>query len=230
MGRDKAMLPLRGRTLLGRAVDTLRGVPCLRNDKGGVVVTVVGARRELEGADRAIVDRYPGCGPLGGMEAALRDLGENGNAEWAFFLPVDMPFLPSGLIEALLCEWTRATGQGAKVCYPEVDGRAQPLVSLMHKSLYSFVDEALTGGQFKVTPVLQSSCRVMASGVAGGIGYGHPALYTTPASLRGPEPAIGGWLPNRKQERLKRLWFSNLNCEEEFREAETFASLPGSSL
>ena len=230
MGRDKAMLKLRGRTLLGRVVDTLRAVPSLRDDAGKVVVTVVGERTELEGADRAIADRFPGCGPLGGMEAALRDLPGDGDVDWAFFVPVDMPFLPAELIDALLREWTGAAFRGAKVCYPEVDGKAQPLVSVIHKSLHVAVGEALTSRQFKVTPVLQSSSGVMAYTNAGSIGYGHSALHITSASLEGSAPAVAGWTATKEQERLKRLWFSNLNCEEDFRDAETSASLSGSSL
>jgi molybdopterin-guanine dinucleotide biosynthesis protein A len=229
MGRDKAMLPLGGRTLLGRAVDTLRSVPALKDGTGGVSVTIVGERAELEGGDRAIVDRYPGCGPLGGMESALRDLSDNGDCEWAFFLPVDMPFLPAGLIDAVLHEWLQAGDKGARVCYVVVDGRAQPLVSMIHRSLHPFLVEALTAGQFKVTPVLQSAADVLASLHTDGIGCSHLVLHATPVILDGTGPAVVGWTATEEQEQWKRLWFSNLNNEEEFREAETFASSLGPS-
>jgi molybdopterin-guanine dinucleotide biosynthesis protein A len=229
MGRDKAMLRLAGRTLLGRAVATLRAVPSLKDTEGRVVATILGERAALEGADRAIADRYPGCGPLGGIEAALRDLNEGGEAEWAFFLPVDMPFLPPGLIDAFLREWCGAAERGARVCYAVVEGVPQPLVSMMHKAVLPFTIEALTAGQFKVTPVLQSAGEVLASCSTSGIGYSHSALHTTPVSLIGFSPAVSGWSTPPVEEKLKRLWFSNVNNEEELRDAETFASSPGSS-
>jgi molybdopterin-guanine dinucleotide biosynthesis protein A len=233
MGRDKAMLRLAGRTLLGRAVDTLRAVPSLRDSTGRVVVTVVGERAQLEGADRAIPDRYPGCGPVGGMEAALRDLEDNiedeGGTEWAFFLPVDMPFLPAPLIEALLGEWNKATLRGAKVCCVEVDGRPQPLVSMVSGTALPVLREALTAGLLKVTPVLQYAAGVMASYSRGGIGYSRSALHVTSIDLDGSGPDVAGWRIPAKQERLKHHWFSNLNDEKEFRLAETFVSSLGSS-
>jgi len=230
MGQDKAMLRLGGRTLLGRAVDTLRAVPSLKDGEGRVVVTIVGDRVELEGSDRAVADRYPGCGPLGGIEAALRDLYESAEAQWAFFMPVDMPFLPAGLIDALLREWSDATRRGARVCYVVVDGRPQPLVGMVHRAALPYVVEAITAGQFKVTPVLQSAAEALASYSVGGIGYSHSAVHTTPVSLNGSSAAVAGWNAPEEQERLKRLWFSNLNNADEFRDAmETFGTSQGSS-
>lgn len=223
MGRDKAMLRLGGRTLLGRAVDTLRAVSSLGAHGASVSVTVVGSRTELEGADRAIADGHSGCGPLGGMEAALRDLTERGDAEWAFFLPVDMPFLPPGLVDALLQEWFDAAQNGARACYVVMDGRPQPLVSLIHKSLHLFMLQALTSGQLKVTPVLQSATEVLASPDAEGIRFRQSVLHTTHVFLDGSVPVLAGWNATEEQEQLQRLWFSNLNNEEDFKEAETFA-------
>lgn len=229
MGRDKAMLPLGGRTLLGRAVDTLRSVPSLKDRAGRVIVTVVGERAVLEGADRVIADRYPGCGPLGGMEAALRDLKNSGELEWAFFLPVDMPFLPAGLIDALLREWRAAARRGVNACSVVVDGRDQPLVSMMNSALHPFLVEAITAEQFKVTSVLQSAAEVLASCSIDGIGSSNSGFHTTLVTLNGIVPDVAGWKVPGEQESLKRLWFSNLNNEEEFREAETCASSLGSS-
>lgn len=236
MGRDKAMLTLAGRTLLRRAVETLRAVPLLRNDAGKVTVTIVGERAELEGADRVIVDRYPGCGPMGGMEAALRDLKENGDDrldsggfEWAFFLPVDMPFLPAGLIDAVLKGWMEAGRRGAKACYFVVDGRAQPLVSMIHRSLHLSLTEAITAEQFKVTPVLQSAPNALASIDQDSLAYPHLVLQTTSGPLNERGIAFVDWTSTEEQEQSRHLWFSNLNNEEEFREAETFASSLGSN-
>jgi molybdopterin-guanine dinucleotide biosynthesis protein A len=227
MGRDKAMLPLDGRTLLGRAVDTLRRVPPLLDPTGGVTVTVVGERTELEGADRAVPDRHPGCGPLGGMEAALADLRNSGVGDWAFFLPVDMPFLPAGLISAILVEWTAAAGKGARACYLVIDGRPQPLVSMLHDTLYPFIAQALTDGQFKVTPVLQSGAAILASQYAGGISSPAFAVHETWVMGGVPVSDSAAWAPSEAEIRFRHLWFSNLNTKEDFLEAETFAAPSG---
>src|SRR5271168_1377463 len=114
MGRDKAMLSLAGKTLLDRAVRTARSV--------AREVVLLGDRQDLQGADRAIADLHPGCGPVGGMETALRDLASRPNdpqkAERACFLPVDMPFLPAGLYAALMRNWL---AESTHVAYPIVD-------------------------------------------------------------------------------------------------------------
>jgi molybdenum cofactor guanylyltransferase len=159
MGRDKAMLELEGKTLLARAVETLRLVKGLQSPDGHIEVTICGEREALEGADRAIVDRYPSCGPLGGIEAALNDLTTREHADWAFFIPVDMPLLSATLIEQLLAVWTcevLASGQ-VSACLAEADSRPQPLVSLVHRSVLVLVREALDAGRYKVVPVLQSA-------------------------------------------------------------------------
>ncbi len=169
MGRDKAMLELAGQTLLARAVETLRGVGELKDADGRVLVTVVGERKQLEGADRCIADHYPGCGPLGGIEAALADLSNPADAaegaaeaDWAFFVPVDMPLLSATLLDRLLAGWSKqvraANAEGREVgsCYAEVDGVPQPLVSLVHRDLHGPVLEALKTGRYKVVPLLKS--------------------------------------------------------------------------
>jgi molybdopterin-guanine dinucleotide biosynthesis protein A len=159
MGRDKAMLELEGKTLLARAVETLRSVKELQLPDGSVEVTICGEREELEGADRAIVDRYPSCGPLGGIEAALNDLATRENTDWAFFIPVDMPLLSGALIGQLLTLWIRESLklEGVRACLVKIHGTPQPLVSLVHRSVLRPVREALDLGRYKVVPVLQSS-------------------------------------------------------------------------
>ena len=226
MGADKAAMCLGGHSLLSLAVDRLRAVPALNESGFGVTVTVVGSRTELHGADRAIADKFPGCGPMGGMEAALADLECGGDADWALFLPVDMPFLSSKAIEGLVAEWIAATENGAWVCYVVADGRPQPLVSMIHRALRPFMEEALTAAQFKVTPVLQSAAQLLASGNSGRIVSG---LHSTQAGRDLFSSNGADWSATGEAEELKCRWFSNLNTEEEFRDAETFIAGMGSA-
>jgi molybdopterin-guanine dinucleotide biosynthesis protein A len=203
MGRDKAALELAGKTLLARAVETL-GVVC--ND-----VTVVG---DCEIAEvRRIRDLHAGCGPLGGIEAGLRDVSDLGRGDWAVFLPVDMPFVPAGLLKVLLGKWREESG--ARVCYVSVDGRPQPLVSMLHREILPTVQEALERADFKVVRVLGVATeRLTAKGT------GSQVLQRI-VDVGNFERL--GWEPTAAQWEARHLWFANLNTPEEFRDAERFA-------
>jgi molybdopterin-guanine dinucleotide biosynthesis protein A len=77
--------------------------------------------RYLRHGLRAIHDRVPGIGPLGGLDA----LADACRSPWLLTLPVDLLALPEDLLERL----QQATGKGA--CAEDSDG-PQPLVALWH--------------------------------------------------------------------------------------------------
>jgi molybdopterin-guanine dinucleotide biosynthesis protein A len=95
MGRDKARLRLGGRSLLGhvRAAAEATGWP----------VRII--RRD-------VVER---CGPLGGIFTALA----TSRAEAELFLPCDMPFISSTLLEELAGRLRR----GQRAVFTTADGR-----------------------------------------------------------------------------------------------------------
>jgi molybdopterin-guanine dinucleotide biosynthesis protein A len=220
MGRDKAMLPLAGRTLLARAVATLRTV--------ATEVVLLGDRvdrPDLQGADRAIPDLHPGCGPVGGMETALRDLAHHPTAEWACFLPVDMPFLPAGLYAALMRHWL---AEGRPVAYPTADEGPQPLISLLHRSVLPYLTAAVEIRRLRVTSVLEGAAKELGSSFGDGLHSGHIQLNTDlflspPPHPRGESAGLElSWRPSPQQLAARHLWFSNLNTPEEFAEGEAF--------
>jgi molybdopterin-guanine dinucleotide biosynthesis protein A len=94
MGSDKAVVELDGRMLIERAIAIL--------ETAGIPVRIAGAHDEsrphLESFAPVIPDSERGLGPLAGVCAALRSTP----AEYAVFLPVDVPFMPSSLVEYLL--------------------------------------------------------------------------------------------------------------------------------
>lgn len=199
MGVDKAELELGGRTLLEIAVGKLRGI-C-----GEVVV--IGPRRDLPPGVRRIDDLHGGCGPIGGMEAALRDLG---SAAAAVFLPVDMPLLPAGLFSGLVEAWLSSAAAAA---FALVDGRAQPLVSLLRAAALPEIERTLERGERKVRPVLERA----GAGGPGGI------TVPTPISTLERRSVWPGWLPSDDEWSVRELWFANLNTPEEFARAELMA-------
>lgn len=82
MGRDKALLPFRGRPMVEIAVAKLRTI-CAQ-------VSIVGDRQDLETVAPVVFGERAGLGPGAGMEAGLRACQQ----PWAMFMPVDVPLVP----------------------------------------------------------------------------------------------------------------------------------------
>jgi len=99
-GVDKAMLRWPdGTTLLERLVTTLR--PEVRE-----VVLLGRANQRYPGVDcRLLEDTRPGCGPLGGLDAALAA----GIAPWCFLVACDMPRVGAELLHYLADRRNRDT-------------------------------------------------------------------------------------------------------------------------
>ncbi len=199
MGSDKAEMRLRGGglTLLEIAVGKLRRI-CEE-------VVVVGQRKFVHAGVRVIPDLRTGCGPMGGMEAALSDAGGGR----AMFLPVDMPFVPADLLEGVAGEWIR---RDARVCLVVVDGRVQPLVSLVGSEVLTAVRGALERGEYKVRPVLERAAGELKGEVC-----------RTEISTLEKDSVWPGWRPDHREWAARELWFANLNTPEEFASAKSFA-------
>jgi molybdenum cofactor guanylyltransferase len=129
MGRDKAALQLDGRTLLERALDTVREV---------CGTAVVLGSRELYGQHGAEVveDIYPGCGPLSGIHAALTHTRTGFN----LIIAVDTPFLSADFLRFMV---ERAVESRATVTTPEIAGYRQPLCSVYSREFLPIAERAL---------------------------------------------------------------------------------------
>src|ERR1039457_1555123 len=155
MGRDKALIELAGKPLIEHAVTKLRRV-CTE------VHILAGAEGEHAGLAQyapLVHDPHPGCGPVGGFEAALTQ----SNFEWNLFLPVDMPFLPS----ALLDDWVRATLQdesrGARIAIFTADDLPQGALALLHREVLPYIVDAIESRRLKVFPALEEAGRELAA-------------------------------------------------------------------
>lgn len=91
-GRDKGLLVVDGRSILERQLDALRPVCDRIVLVGGLPDTPTPA-----GLVR-IADRHAGCGPLGGLDAAL----EAAAGDDVVLLACDMPYPTAGLLAYLL--------------------------------------------------------------------------------------------------------------------------------
>jgi len=88
MGQDKAGLSLGNKTLLGHAQQLLA-------DSGCYPVLLCGGR------DGALPDRFPGLGPLAGLDSALQQLLAT-DVRGLVLVPVDMPLLDAPMLQALV--------------------------------------------------------------------------------------------------------------------------------
>ncbi len=191
MGRDKALLLLDGVPLIVHALASLRRL--------GLQPVIAGARADLAGHAPFVADLHPGCGPLGGIEAAL---AATSSAEQAvLFLPVDLPLLPVAFLSLLV---QRAEQTGAHATIPMVAGRAQPLCAVYRAALLPGITAALQAGDYKVLRVIQS----LTSSVT-------RDLFQAEAAI-----AAQSTLLDNSQQPLHR-WFHNLNTAQDLAWAET---------
>jgi len=141
MGTDKAFLEFGDQTLVERALAVVRAV-CDR-------VTIVGDPAKFAKYGPVIADVFPGCGPLGGIHAAL----VQSTAELNAMVAVDMPFVSAELLAFL---FAAAGKSGAIVTVPRVGKGLQPLFAVYRRGFALVAEEALRAGKYKIDAVFAS--------------------------------------------------------------------------
>jgi molybdenum cofactor guanylyltransferase len=189
MGQDKALLTLAGRSLLELALDKLRTLPLAAAPR------IAGARAEPLSPAPVVDDLHPGCGPLGGIEAALAASSRPLNV----FLPVDTPLLPAQFLIWML---RRAEITGALATVPRINGWPQPLCAVYHRQLLPPIAAALMAGDYKVMPVVIAA----ASGAASTDVFDVELVASADVEILGFSP-----LPLYR-------WFHNCNTPEDMAE------------
>ena len=136
MGTDKAFVRLDGRSLLERTLEVTRRIT---SD-----VCIVGDAKKFANHAVVVEDVFPGCGPLGGIHAALRV----SRAELNLMLAVDVPFVSSALLRYLIKRAQNSPEAMAVV--PRVDGRWQPLCGVYRGAFADAAERALCAGQYTI--------------------------------------------------------------------------------
>jgi molybdenum cofactor guanylyltransferase len=142
MGADKAFVMLDGRTLLARALQLARSVT---SD-----VRIVGDSTKFSAFAPVVEDRFQGCGPLGGIHAALRASG----AELNLMLAVDVPFISAALLKFLIA---RAWDGVASVTVARIGRGWQPLSAVYRREFADAAENALRQGRYKIDPLFDPS-------------------------------------------------------------------------
>ncbi len=99
-----------------------------------------------------IPDRWPGCGPLGGIASVLAASA----APRQLMLGCDMPLVPPGLLRWL---WNLAGPEGGWVVPALEPGRFEPLCAIYDRALLPAVEAALAAGEFKIDRALAGAPR-----------------------------------------------------------------------
>jgi len=136
MGSDKALVLLNGRTLLARMLEAARSLTSN--------VRIVGDPAKYKTFAPVVEDIFLGCGPLGGIHAALRSATTDLNV----ILAVDTPFVSLELLQFLV---TRARNfPQALVTVAQANGGYQPLCAAYRCEFANAAEQALRAGHYKI--------------------------------------------------------------------------------
>jgi molybdopterin-guanine dinucleotide biosynthesis protein A len=146
MGRDKALLEFDGRPLIQNALERLREL--------GFDRRICGSRPDLQRFAPVVADNVPGCGPLGGIEAALAA----SDSELNLFVPVDTPLLPGVFLRWLMA---RAETSGAVATVPVSAGRPEPLCAVYSHRIAEGLRQSLQAGEHKVMTAIEHAAAAL---------------------------------------------------------------------
>ncbi len=141
MGRDKALLPYHGTTLVEHVARAVR-------DAAGNVALIGDPQRYESLGYPVYPDKLPGCGPLGGLYTALR----LSTSDWNLVVACDMPGI---LAEVLLALLDRAAASD-RVCIVATGpaGQPEPLCAVYHRRCLPAVTRAIQDKRFKMLDLL----------------------------------------------------------------------------
>ena len=139
MGQDKALLDFQGKRLIDYAIDLLSPI-C-----SGLLISVNQPGYEQFGFE-IVADHFKGCGPIGGLHAALRA----SKYDWNLVVSCDTPFLSQKLFDLLL-----QSKDGCQAVIPKHENGVEPLVALYHKNLGGFLEQKILQGDFKLQKLIR---------------------------------------------------------------------------
>jgi molybdopterin-guanine dinucleotide biosynthesis protein A len=142
MGADKAFVTLDGRTLLARVLELARSVT--------PEVRIVGDPAKFAPFAPVVEDVFRGCGPLGGIHAAL----QASQTDLNLILAVDVPFVSPALLQYLL---KRARNSAAAVTVARANGGWQPLCAVYRPQFAGAAEPSLRQGRYKIDKLFEAT-------------------------------------------------------------------------
>jgi molybdopterin-guanine dinucleotide biosynthesis protein A len=137
MGRDKALLPYRGTTLVQHLAQLVQ-------EAAGTVALIGEPVRYSSLGYPVYPDKFPGCGPLGGIYTALSISA----ADWNLIVACDMPGISADVLRTLLGS---AAGPGQScVIATGPTGAPEPLCAVYHRCCLPVLRRAIKEKRFKM--------------------------------------------------------------------------------
>ena len=183
-GIDKGSLVVDGQPILDRQIAMLQSIDDIRE------IMLVGAAAAHRSA-RTIADRVPGCGPLGGIHAALTTTVQRpgtGSPARVFVLACDMPYVPSALVTYLL-----DLAQNADAVIPMTEAGYHPLCAVYSLACLDPVAHRLAERRLQVVGILEDvKARVVTAEELNRFGDPHRLLsnVNTPVDYRALQASL----------------------------------------
>ena len=133
--KDKAFLELAGRSLVRRAMDLAATVT--------TEIQIVGEPEKFLTIGPTVPDIFSGCGPLGGIHAAL----SQSNHDLNLVLAVDLPLVQPSFLAYLVAQ---ASQTSALATVPRAAGGWQPLCAVYRRQFAELAERALKQKKNKI--------------------------------------------------------------------------------
>jgi molybdopterin-guanine dinucleotide biosynthesis protein A len=179
MGRDKALLPIEGSTLVECTAEKVRAA-------AGSVTLIGAPERYAALGIPALADEVTGCGPIGGVYTALKHTA----TDWNLIVACDMPGIDVRFLSRLLAAAHEA---GALCLAPRDASGLHPLCAVYHRRSLAHIESAIAHNQFQMQELLNNigaaAWPVDDSGLLTNVNT--PSDFTA-ANSRGPKTASPG--------------------------------------
>ena len=142
MGRDKALLPMQGTTLIERTAGLVEAA-------AGRVTLIGPPERYAVLGFPVIADLVEDAGPIGGLHTALQIT----RSEWNLIVACDMPCLTEDFLRNLI---DAAPKSGSLCLVPKTGTGLHPLCAVYHRGASAAVVAALFHKRFKMHDLLAS--------------------------------------------------------------------------
>ncbi|WP_456288616.1 molybdenum cofactor guanylyltransferase [Paenibacillus sp. AK002] len=151
MGKNKALLPMEGMSLIERTVHALDKV------SGRVILSTNDPGPYQFLGLECVPDLYVGQGPMAGLHAALR----SSRSTWNLVAACDMPYIHERFLQGLL---DLANMQDtADAIIPVVEGRMHPLLAAYRREVAESLERRLIRGQLRMVEWVQELNAVFAN-------------------------------------------------------------------